>query len=468
MKRSFDLIVALLIVFAMLLCACQPTPEVEPIPNKGDNEAETKIDATPLPVKPDDTNQPDTSLQPGGVYQPVFPAHWAPNADQPYEGLMIDADVNVPKLDHFPVHKAARRVLSQDTLKKIAGYVFPDLILYHKGGSYAREEAEAAMASVAAGDFTEETRTEHLPYLSELVNSSKLKMDDFTAAKSIEDIDEELSGEMLFLCGDGHVGMMYMTGNIISFSKYNHTIPQSKIDVESEEGGFIGEKDGIVNAEITLDDALMRAEEFFALAGMEDYELFESSEARLFDSFSLTPVDFGWEMQFMHSFGYVPFNAYDHDDSETGMFRFEEEAYNKPIAYEIVNIFVGKEGVGYFEWKNPTESVGIANDNVQLMSFDEIGPIIERMLTSALKFRKDDASSYKLEEIALTVTPQYVRNSSEIYMMPTWVCRIRHYYYSPSIGGERFTEERRTRFYSTIGFNAIDGTRMTIMSVPKY
>lgn len=41
----------LILLAALLLCACQPTPETEFVINKGDNALEQKLYATPEPIE---------------------------------------------------------------------------------------------------------------------------------------------------------------------------------------------------------------------------------------------------------------------------------------------------------------------------------------------------------------------------------------------------------------------------------
>ena len=118
--RACALLFALILASASFLSACQPTPEVEPVPNKGDNIAGQKIEASAVPAA-------DTSSPEGSATQapPVFPEHWYEDIRSSTGRMLVDADVVTTGQTTFPVYSIKRAVIDQELLQPMLDYFFP-------------------------------------------------------------------------------------------------------------------------------------------------------------------------------------------------------------------------------------------------------------------------------------------------------------------------------------------------------
>ena len=186
----------------------------------------------------------------------------------------------------------------------------------------------------------------------------------------------------------------------------------------------------------------------------------------MFDRYSLRDLSSGWNLEYVRTFGYYPFDANAMDIGDAYLFDFGDDMiFAAKWEIERAELFVTGEGVVTFSWSDPVEDVGVVNENVQLMDFDTLSETIKRMLTAAVKNSNWDEGYFKLEECILTVVPCPRKDSDLAYMMPVWVCRFGAYY---SVDGPMMAhyytpgEQMQMGYDFTIAFNAIDGTRVSL------
>ena len=84
-------------------------------------------------------------------------------------------------------------------------------------------------------------------------------------------------------------------------------------------------------------------------------------------------VDTGYELQYVRCVGDFPigYTGYRGDSIEQG--------YSHVWVYEQIQVDVTKDGVVYFSWISPSEEPVLELEDTQLMSFEEIASIFERM-----------------------------------------------------------------------------------------
>lgn len=85
-------------------------------------------------------------------------------------------------------------------------------------------------------------------------------------------------------------------------------------------------------------------------------------------------LDTGFQLQYVRSLNGFPLGY----TSIAGL-NVEEGNYASVWPYETIEVCVTKDGVVYFKWKAPTESPVLELEDTQLMSFDDIASIFERM-----------------------------------------------------------------------------------------
>ena len=454
-KKTLCLLFAILILcVSLFLCGCQKTPSEEYVVNKGDNNAEKKVEAGALP---------------GGMgAQPVFPAHWDDDIKTDYKELVINADLVLTEQDGCPVHLVKRHAFSPDEMAKYSGEFFDGVTGILKGSKRTREEYEEAMSLVTGMDLPDESREIQLDMLRGEWESAPGKEDFIpTSALSASDFKDDSYAYISYMVrqSDENTGVFARAygGGSLTMSIRSLSVVQPKDIVESD-GGYIGEKDAVVNAEIPLGDAVSAAEEFFLRIGAEGFSLANSIESRLFDGCRLEVISTGWDLHFMRSFGYSAINTAIHDGDGVIGAKDEENDYNSKWRCEWIEVYVSGNGVEYFTWNDPVDDLGVVNENVELMDFSSLSKTISRYYTARLGNPKQPAGFfYMIDRLVLTAIPLQKKNSNEAYMMPVWVCDVGMY---ESIadwmscfrlpGGEK----EISRF--TIAFSAVYGTRVTV------
>ena len=156
-----------------------------------------------------------------------------------------------------------------------------------------------------------------------------------------------------------------------------------------------------------------------------------------------------------------------------------EETYNSSIENEKIRMRVSNDGVIYFSWVNPIQTINVVNDNVKLMPFDEIlesarkrmklsynlialAPLDYESDIDAQLDKYEQANMYIYEiELGLTRIPVY-NKPGEYMMIPVW----NFYGYYDLIGkAEQDTymtdtdDDYFSRYqYPLVTVNAIDGS----------
>ena len=462
------LLAMLLCTLMLSLCACQKTPDEEYVVNKGDNKADEIINQTAIPIpntEPPNSDEPEpthaemTSEWQDASVQPVFPERWEDVIDNEFKQILIDADVITGDMSAYPVHLTARHSLTADDIRRVGKVLFPDAAGWCSGREVLKETIRDAMADIIDNDeLTEETREIQLELLqTELNGSSAVDELRYEQVSGFDNVPVGASSYYGLKLNDG-TGSVFSTEGSVFLSRckdgtsdfYNELDPDS-VPIEPE---------------FELDEAILRTEAFLNDCGLNGFELSASKPERMFNRYSLRDLSSGWNLKFVRSFGYYPFDSNAMDIGDDSLFDFGDDfVFAAQWEMERIELYVAKEGVITFSWSDPVDDVGIVNENVQLMDFDTLSATAKRLLTAAVNSPYWDEGYFKLEECILTVVPSIKKDSDLAYMMPVWVCRFGAYY---SVNGPMMAhfytpgEQIKNGQDFTIAFNAIDGTRVAL------
>ncbi len=472
MKRILALTLCILTLF---LCACQPTPEVEPVPNKGDDEAGEKIRATAVP-----TADPEASETAEAIVPPVFPTHWDSEVKTETGRMLINADIITSDQSTYPVYTVRRHEVTTEDLQPIADYFFPSITAVRNGDKPGKEDIEAAIADLLASDKTEEHKAQYLEYLKGEYNSATVSDDDFVPADRLDMSD--LSSKTVLL-SDGSRGVYSHMQSIdwpVIFQSHLDTIAQDKYTAaDNDLIDLYGDGDdsyeqpspevmmNYIDPEITLDEATAIAEDFFGKVGIDGCGLAESVEARLRHVFSHLTLSTGWKLTYVRSYSYVPANASIGDTTGDGWFAGYDDMtqYAKGMRYEWFELYVSGSGLECFSWIHPMEVEGPVNENVQLMDFDELTGNLERLFKAYLSYPEKYHFWYRLEKMVLTVAPQQQKDSNDFYLMPVWLCYFNSFNWEIP---DDYVEKEYGGIPTTFAINAIDGTRVDLNVHPSH
>ena len=435
----------LAVLLAALLLAvvgCQPTPKVEPIPNKGDAKAEQVINSA---------TAPETTKAPF-----VIPDHWTDVIETKDWTVPIDAEIITSGQTSYPIRTAKRREFTPEDVVRVASSFFQKMIGFREGNKRTADEYNKAMASTAERGLDEQTSwifarskgAGDLPYTH---------VDHLTAT----DIPSMESVVMTILTENGNGSIYGEKKHIAVATALEYTIID-KTTVESD-GSFDGEGPVSCNPKISKEQAESIAQSFLEEAGFGDFcNMVKAKESRYFDFLSYEEISVGWQLQMMRSYEYLPLNLSDLDSSQRGPIRFSGEDYSPAWAEEYFNVYVSEAGVvEQVEWHYPCLEGEVVNEDVELMPVEELETVIKRMVSYGLPSLASTGAArfgYRLAvtHLILTTTLQPVKDDpNTAYRMPTWICRVALFnlpYNDP--------EDPNAALY--YGFNAIDGTHIVI------
>jgi|GEM_PF-6049547 len=472
---------ACLLLAAMLLSACKPTPEVEYVVNKGDNKAEEKINATALPttaVQSTDSVETPNSLEttepqavdtasPWGESsgQAVFPDRWEGNIKTDYKEMIISADVVTAGTGSYPVELVRKSSYSNEDVLKVASYLFHDVTGWRDSVKPSREFLMEAIQYVSSSDMSEEEKNEHLDILSYELAGASVSDDDITPCTKAAELPVSAKGVAVFT-SSGCGSMSLFEGNInVSTNLYGIVQPKS---------GWGNDPDAPeIMPLISLEEALLKAEEFFSAMGITGFALYSSDEARCANRYSTEVIDTGWQLKYIRSFGYAPSSVREYDVSSDGPFDFDNAGkwgrgvteFSEPVKEERIVLYVSVNGIESVTMTNPYEHIATVNENVQLYDFSELTEKMKLLFTAAINNPYQSEGYYVIEEMLLTVVPQKKKDSSDYYMMPVWVLKIGDYVsIGDGLGVSPFYIPGEQVFFGwmTLAFNAIDGTRVSL------
>ena len=445
MKKT---IIYILTALMLSLCACQRTPDTEAVINKGDNKAEKAIEASSDPA--------------WDGAQPVFPERWEDDIKTEYKELIIDADVITNGQNEYPVALVRRGAFTSDDMKKLASYMFSDITAWREGTSFTKEACAEALAYVSTLDMKEEEKSVQLDVVDSELKSATVSKADNKPCAAVDEIPFETDKDYSIVMASGEDGKVDCRGSEYLYA--NTCIagivqPKYWFELSDED-----ERPDLTS-DVSLEYAKEKADEILAYMGFEGFEMYRSCEARCVNGLSTKVMSKGWELDFVRTLGYAPFETSEYDASN-GFIEFDDDegSFSKALRAEVISIYVTENGVEEFYCDSPYEYVGTANENVKLMDFDKLTAGISRTLTAAISNPNAFEGYYVIEELVLTAVPQYKKNSSDVYMMPVWVCKIGNYVSRAERGLSHFyiPGEQLFNGWITVAFNAIDGTRVAV------
>ena len=449
MKKTVIYILAALM---LSLCACQKTPDTEAVINKGDNKAEKAIEASPDPA--------------WDGAQPVFPERWEDDIKTKYKEIIINADVVTMGQSEYPVYIVEKDAFSNADTLKWGKYMFPDITAWRNSVRPTKEYLAKAIQTVTELDAKDEYKNDHLEAVNSSLSSATESDANYKACKSFDDIPVEDLKEVAVLSKSGEIGIINTGLNRLLVQKYAHGIIHSEKTVEMEEEEPNSYHIGPLNVNISLDEAKAMVEEFMKNMGIEGFEFYRAEKARCRNMFTTLKVSDGWDVRYVRSFGYAPVSASEYDASNGAPFKLDDDpvSFSKALPTETIGFYVDEGGIAMIDYQNPYKIKGVANENVKLMDFDTLTAGIKKTFTAAVSSPKQYPGYLVIEEIALSVVPQYKKDSNDIYMMPAWICKIGDYVSEGEGGLSSFYIPGEQRFdgWITVVFNAIDGTRVEV------
>lgn len=429
---------ALALLIAVLLIGCRPTPEKEIVINRSDDLAGQRISASAAPASADPV---------------TFPKRWTESLRAADATLSIDAEIVTSGQQTFPVRTVKRIDFPLDALQRLSDFFFPDVVSWHEGFAFTREDFDAGIAgALRLGEALGIDLSDYLQYLSERRKATALSDDDYHASERFEVASLPCVAEILLQ--DGHKASIFVSGRDAEFHRYAWAGIHDKKTVELD-GSFDGDPTRTIVPSLSLEEAVSVAEAFFEQVQLPDFQLCEQTEARYIDCLSSEERSTGWQMKFVRSYEYAPFNVSERD----GDLWHGEVPFNLGWASERLELYVSDRGVEHLLWLNPLEVTGVANENVSLLPFSELQSTARNLIRLWLAGKQFSLPTV-LTKMVLSTSVQPVKDSrDEAYLMPVWVFVISVYPVDFETQKPDFSRELSPLVF---GLNAIDGTRQNM------
>ncbi len=471
MKRILAISLCILTLF---LCACQPTPEVEPVPNKGDDVMGEKIHTTPVPktpsptseADPDLTGEPDVTEVPFVIPHIDVPDHWTEEMTVSSNGtkVYIDADIGYIDTAH-PVYliRDAEK-LDGPTAKKL-------LDLFGMGFKWrpvdsTREELLERLEKLMREDDPN-TEFDDLPpsddkkeeAIADILKRLQ-ELDPDTVWEDIKTADDIPSGAAILTDGNReiHTDQTVNSFRIFRYGTDVRTVEQLMIITNQfDENRELGIQKPISELKIPVpemakDDAVKFAQRIVKDFGMEDH--FELASVTVFQTEkkdSGEVLDVGWRVAFaLKTNGGMPLDTflYDLRGQWVGDYATGDEVVNfKPDKkYEHLHINIANGELIGITWANPQEIISVENPAVELLPFDTIKERIKKKLEYGLSWNDGALEDIHVDNIFLT------------YLKSEKAGEINEYYYTPMWCFTSYSDVNVPMQEGVTFINAIDGT----------
>ena len=430
--------ICMFILSMLLLCAaCQPTPEVEFVVNKGDDVVEEKLAAT----------------QDGatGEGRQTFPDRWdeGPVTVNDRLTMTVRAEV-IQKADGlYPVYRTKQHTVTQEEVVSLVEQLLPPptsvtIPVDTKADwqqSYQEwlDDLAEQQAWVAAGKPRDGVdRDETLMSAQEIDRISKeyqhliaeapetaetTPVLDFSGLKLNEgarvyEFTDGAKATVEAMADSGFVSVEVFkgcSGSGYIYYQYTHEREMALGEVKP----FLTVRMSREAAEETLQKELDRL-------GFSDFTVSRAAPANLCvigRNDGMRPQSAGWGFQLRRNYGGYPMSPVSFMDSRALLYGDQDAlAYNRPIPDETLEVFIDENGLQAIRCLNPKEVVSLESENVELLPFEQVQMRIKNALVTGIGTAKlDQAIPCTIYRLLLTPCTVRVKDSDDYYEMPCWV-----------------------------------------------
>ena len=419
MKRTLCILCALLAVLPPL-SACQPTPEEDVVVNKGEGTMEAAV-AAPA----------------AAPYRYEAPERWVETFTARDQTVRIDAGVEVPDDEYHPVLLVERR--SFDAQQAVDYYT----ALFGEGvelreNQYSYAEVLTDLQNTMKGMFVEidpETGEQiWAPYEGQEEEIARLQQ--LLAETPAEDTFVPLTAEAMALpltegmlrLPDGSNMYPYVTSSRWAFNRYRMIVVQNENWVMQGEATPGEPAHALENIRITEEEAVAMGDEVVAALGVADeLRLGSIIRARGVEDYTHQVLGEGYLLDYvLCPEGTIPYH-YDRYVESSSLRLPEEEEYARPWPQEALEMLVTEDGVLALAWTVPQRVAGVANENVQLLPFEEIQQHIRDLINFGAAERRyeNDEGDLLISRVVLGAVVQRIPYETEAaYLAPVWIVQM--------------------------------------------
>lgn len=378
--------------------ACQPTPNREAVVNKGDKKAENAV------LHPEAEE----------VVPLACPTHWTETMEiHEKMRLLIDAPVEVGEGDKHPVYAITRRAVDGESLLQSMQGIFPD--------------TEALRQEVLSYDEILEDLQRY-----EGIESITEPLKERLAETPVESTFLDLTPENFHMennrfdgaarRGDGSLAYYVAHNGESSSWIWYHSYRECGIEKENwvmqlqqEEGEPIRE----IEVSISQEEAEQAAQAVFQRMGQSNIQLSTATRAQCKDLGKV--VSTGWLLEYGRATeGTRGCSLH----VQSNLLFSIEEAFSMPWTPEYFKVYVTENGVESVSWENMYDIVSVANEDVRLLSFEEIQERVRTLFRQGLMWTKGqntgNSEVYIIKIVLTTGIMQLANNQEEALLVPAW------------------------------------------------
>lgn len=488
MKKNNWLI--LLLVTAMLLSACQPTPSAPVVVNKGGNELEQAIlqTAVPQPSETGETQQPSQSSSPTPTPKPEM---WQENLDfKDGVQVAVDSEIIKPPVSVIPALQVAPHEITQQEAQKFVDFFMQGKPLYDD--QYIPTKADIQKLILIIEENIQNTKNDKLgseeerkSELDDLNAQLKQQEDEYSKAPAETPQPELITAEFknhnekevgnykaVEVQADLGKTRPASLGIYVYSDNFDNSVSFRNVDSGLQYLTAFEAKDTLPGLNITLKEAQVKAEETLKNLGIVNVQL-ASTEAgvdikgieksadiknavsdlnrKKCYSFIFSPVYNGIPVTYAEP-------CYGMQSDDDGNVSFE-----KTWDAEEIEIRVDDTGVIGFYWNDPGDITKTVSANLKLLDFKDIQDKFRKQI-----FYKRAWSDRGFENTKVTVNTvklgyMRIKMKDNTYMMlPVWDF-IGEWSYSVEVYKDMEakvpdTHVSDTKNVSFLTLNAVDGS----------
>lgn len=370
--------------------------------------------------------------------------------------VTADAEIILPDADAIPTGSVARRDFTQEDLDAflrvfMKGQPFYEEVIMTKQEALAELEKYQAMERgdiPLSGDTTDEKLSDVIAYYTELAGTApdegelRPAATSFIADGTVERMRgwSEVDGRKTHLwvqnfpgAWDSAAWYVQDYGNVDgSYCQPYSAVPEdiakkpTQPDISEEEAVEMG---NALLAELGFKDLVCDriTPIYFADAMWLQSVIIPGNtvwdSASHWEDLDRAILDTGYQMQYARSLNGFPIGY-------TSIMGVSVEEGNEMSVwpYETIEVCVTKDGVVYFKWTAPTEEPVLETEDTQLMSFDEISSIFERMIMVRHSYAQtisdnggDGDLSINISKVKLNLMRVRAKNSNDMgLVIPVW------------------------------------------------
>ncbi len=421
-------IYALLIMIMIFMTACQPTPEKEAVVGKSDDNLDSIIRSTSAPAMNIENMQPKET--------------WQEQLDGKNITVNIDAEIEFPKVVQLPVVKAEYLYLTEDDAWKAIQVFFQDATVYSEP-IFTKEALEAqivelkkVLVNIQSGaiDEDEDSTNNQIEYYQGLLQTAPSE-DEASQALNALSFEKQTEREAIKVSANiGNNGapatlMIARDENTYISTIYFSKRPDNlKTTITTEN-----------NMELTLEQAVSLAKSTMSELGVEDMIL---------DEYSIvgSSQEQAYQLNFIKSVNGI--GILDYQTHKMNQQEGEDSIVAPFLRPEKVSIYINDNGVLEFLLSSGIEIGDVINENVDVLSIDEVKDIFKEHVFYHYYAPDDHPLAINVERIELGYFIQSIKDHQGFFRaIPVWDFLATETAYE----GDSYT-------YSVLTINAIDGS----------